>query len=121
MCDDTSGNKEGRQRRPLHNKFHVRNNNLIKHNSKRKLLFICSLTGATKCVNLTANLLVERVPLGVDVVQVLLQALSAGGLGGALDESLTQRVDVLELRLQRLNLILLEYLDSRQKMFYVTI
>lgn len=60
------------------------------------------------------HLLVEGLPARTGVVQVVLQGLGAGALGGTLDEALPQPVDILMLHLQGFDLFLLEHLRSKR-------
>ena len=56
------------------------------------------------------NLFIERIPLCVDCLQVILKLLGAGAFGSGLYQTLAKRVDVLELRLQWINVVFLERL-----------
>lgn len=57
-----------------------------------------------------SHLLVEGVPAGVDVFHVMLQPLDITVFPGALDESLTNSIDLLQLQLEGIHLLLLELL-----------
>lgn len=61
------------------------------------------------------NLFIEGVPLCIDFLQVILQLLGAGATGSCLDQTLAQRVDVLKLCLQWINVFLLESLKANQR------
>ena len=56
------------------------------------------------------NLFIEGIPLCVDCLQVILKLLGAGAFGSSLYQTLAKRVDVLELRLQWINVVFLERL-----------
>lgn len=60
------------------------------------------------------HLLVEGLPARAGVVQVVLQGLGAGALGGTLDEALPQPVHILMLHLQGFNLFFLEHLRLKR-------
>lgn len=58
------------------------------------------------------DLFIEGVPLSVDFFQVILELLGSGAVCSSLDQTLAQRVDVLKLQLQRINVLLLESLKT---------
>lgn len=58
----------------------------------------------------TADLFAESVPACAGLLQVILQGPSAGAVACVVDQGLAGRVDVLKLRLQGLDLLLLENL-----------
>lgn len=60
----------------------------------------------------TNNLFIEGIPLCVDFLQVILKLLGAGSFGSVLDQALAEGADVLELRLQRINVLFLESLKT---------
>lgn len=58
------------------------------------------------------NLLIEGIPLCVDLLQVVLELLGVGAFGCCLDQTLAEGVDVLKLHLQRVNVFFLEGLKT---------
>lgn len=60
----------------------------------------------------TNNLFIEGIPLGVDLLQIILELPGAGAFGSVLDQALTEGADVLKLRLQRINVLFLESLQT---------
>lgn len=67
------------------------------------------------------NLFIEGIPLCVDCLQVILKLLGAGAFGSGLYQTLAKRVDVLELRLQWINVVFLERLkpNGTSQHYYV--
>lgn len=60
------------------------------------------------------NLFVQGIPLCVDALQVVFKLLGAGAFGNILDQTLTDRVDVLKVGLQRINVFFLESLKTNE-------
>lgn len=74
---------------------------------------VVTATRANLC--LVTHPLVERVPSEVGGLQVVLQSLRVRVLGGALDQTLTHRVDVLQLRLNPVHLLTLQRLREETR------